>query len=71
LNPGVLLYYLRNYLVMVRIKARRNLYLKGGHELKTILEDGDAEKCLQDIQCVSLGVEIAQLISNIERMPAR
>jgi hypothetical protein len=44
---------------------------QGGHELKTFLEDGDAEKCLQGIQCVSLGVEIAQLRSNIERMPAR
>ena len=44
---------------------------QSSHELKTFLEDGDAEKCLQGIQCVSLGVEIAQLRSNIERMPAR
>ena len=44
---------------------------QGGHELKTYLEDGDAEKCLNGIQCVSLGVEIAQLKGNIERMPAR
>ena len=43
----------------------------GDHELKTFLEDGDAEKCLDGIQCVSLGVEIAQLRGNIERMPAR
>ena len=43
----------------------------GGHELKTFLEHGDAEKCLDGIQCVSLGVEIAQLRGNIERMPAR
>jgi hypothetical protein len=41
---------------------------KNGHELKTYLEDGDAEKCLQGIQCVSLGIEIAQLRANIERM---
>ena len=41
---------------------------KNGHELKTYLEDGDAEKCLQGIQCVSLGIEIAQLRGNIERM---
>jgi hypothetical protein len=41
---------------------------KNGHELKTYLEDGDAEKCLEGIQCVSLGIEIAQLRSNIERM---
>ncbi len=41
---------------------------KNGHELKTYLEDGDAEKCLEGIQCVSLGIEIAQLRGNIERM---
>ena len=44
---------------------------QGERELKTFLEDGDAEKCLNGIQCVSLGVEIAQLKGNIERMPAR
>ena len=36
--------------------------MKNGHELKTFLEDGDAEKCLEGIQCVSLGIEIAHLI---------
>ncbi len=41
---------------------------KSGHELKTFLEDGDAEKCLDGIQCVSLGIEIAQLRGNVERM---
>ena len=41
---------------------------KNGQELKTFLEDGDAEKCLEGIQCVSLGIEIAQLRGNIERM---
>ena len=41
---------------------------KGSHELKTYLEDGDAENCLNGIQCVSLGIEIAQLKGNIERM---
>ena len=44
---------------------------KDRHELKTFLEDGDAEKCLEGIQFVSLGIEIAQLKANIERMPAR
>jgi hypothetical protein len=43
----------------------------GERELKTFLEEGDAEKCLNGIQCVSLGVEIAQLRGNIDRMPAR
>ena len=41
---------------------------KDHHELKTYLEPGDAEFCLQGKQCISLGIEIAQLRSNIERM---
>jgi len=44
---------------------------KDKHELKTFLEEGDAEKCMEGKQCVSLGIEIAQLKANIERMPAR
>ena len=40
-------------------------------ELKTFLEEGDAEKCMIGEQCVSLGIEIAQLRANVERMPAR
>ena len=44
---------------------------KDKFELKTFLEEGDAEKCMLGEQCVSLGIEIAQLRANIERMPAR
>ena len=44
---------------------------KNKYELKTFLEEGDAEKCMEGKQCVSLGIEIAQLRSNIERMPPR
>ena len=38
-------------------------------ELKTYLEDDDAEKCMNNVQCVGLGIEIAQLKGNIERLP--
>ena len=41
---------------------------KDKHELKTYLEDGDAEMCMDDKQCVSLGIEIAQLRDNIKQM---
>jgi hypothetical protein len=41
---------------------------KGGRRLKTYLEDGDAEKCMAGQQCVSLGIEIAQLKDTIQRM---
>ena len=41
---------------------------KDKYELKTFLEDNDAELCMIGKQCVSLGIEIAQLRANIERM---
>lgn len=39
---------------------------KGTHELKHHLEMSDAEACMAGRQCVSLGLEIAQLKKNIE-----
>ncbi len=41
---------------------------RGSYRLKTYLEEKDAEQCLMGRQCVSLGIEIAQLRANIERM---
>lgn len=41
---------------------------KNNHELKTFLEEGDAEKCVLGRQCVSLGIEIAQLRDNIQQL---
>lgn len=41
---------------------------KDQHHLKTYLEQGDAELCMQGKQCVSLGIEIAQLKGNVSRM---
>ena len=41
---------------------------KGSYRLKTFLEEGDAEKCMLGQKCVGLGIEIAQLRANIERM---
>ena len=39
---------------------------KGKHELSTHLEKKDAEACLEGIQCIYLGVQIAQFIENFE-----
>lgn len=39
---------------------------KGGHEMQHHLEYSDADSCLDGKQCVSLGLEIAQLKKNIE-----
>lgn len=41
---------------------------KDGHQLKTYLEEGDAELCMDGKQCVSLGIEIAQLKDNIKKL---
>lgn len=41
---------------------------KDQFELKTHLEDGDADKCMLGQQCVGFSIEIAQLRANIERL---
>lgn len=41
---------------------------KEGRHLKTFLEEGDAEFCLAGKQCVGLGLEISQLVNNIDDM---
>jgi hypothetical protein len=41
---------------------------KDNHELKTHLEIQEADECMDGKQCVSLGIQIAQLKANIERM---
>lgn len=41
---------------------------KGQRQLKTFLEEGDAELCLTGRQCVSLSIEINQLRDSIERL---
>ena len=41
---------------------------KGSFRLKTFLEDGDAEACMLGRKCVGLGIEIAQLRANVERL---
>jgi hypothetical protein len=38
---------------------------KEGHELQHHLESADADACIDGKQCVSLGMEIAQLKENI------
>ena len=42
---------------------------KDRYELKTFLEDGDAEKCMLGEKCVGLSIEVAQLRGNLDRMP--
>lgn len=39
---------------------------KGSHALDHYLETLDADRCMEGKQCVSLGLEIAQMKNNIE-----
>lgn len=41
---------------------------KDNHELKTHLEVEEADQCMEGKQCISLGLQIAQLRTNIEKM---
>jgi len=41
-------------------------FTKGTHSLTTHLEKKDADGCLEGVQCVYLGVQLAQLIKNFE-----
>lgn len=43
---------------------------RGDKELTTHLEKQDAEACMRGRQCVALGVQIAQLKSNIQARPS-
>lgn len=38
---------------------------KGDHQLDHFLEPVDADDCMAGKQCVSLGLEIAQMVNNI------
>ncbi|MDR2548691.1 MAG: hypothetical protein LBD10_00545 [Desulfobulbus sp.] len=40
--------------------------LKGSHSLDHFLEVMDADRCMHGRQCLSLGLEIAQMRKNIE-----
>jgi hypothetical protein len=41
-------------------------FTKGAHRLRTFLEKKDADACMEGVQCIYLGVQIAQLIKNFE-----
>lgn len=41
---------------------------KDAHHLRTRLEVDEAEKCLEGKQCVSLGIQVAQLVDNIKKL---
>lgn len=42
---------------------------KDGKRLDTYLEDQDAKSCMEGKQCVSLGLQVSQLVQNIKSRP--
>jgi len=56
--------------VTVNWDTKKNVWIvdlkKDNHELKHHLEVPDADTCMDNKQCVSLGLEIAQLVKNIK-----
>ena len=41
---------------------------KDHHHLQTRLEIDEAEKCLEGKQCISLGIQVSQLVDNIRKL---
>ncbi len=39
---------------------------KGAHELGTFIDKADADKCMDGIQCVALGVQVRQFLENFK-----
>lgn len=39
-----------------------------GHHLQTYLESDDAQKCMDGKQCISLGMQVAQLMENLKEL---
>jgi len=52
--------------------TEKNAYIidlkKNGAELKTHLDRKDADECMNGIKCVSLGMQVAEFISNFEEL---
>ncbi len=56
--------------IMVDWNENKNVWVvdlkKDKHELLHYLEEPDADNCMDSKQCVSLGLEIAQLVENVK-----
>jgi hypothetical protein len=41
---------------------------KGPHHLSTYIDKADANKCLDNIECIHLGVQIGQFMENFKKV---
>jgi hypothetical protein len=58
-----------NVVYDVEMKRWKVSLKRNQKELKTFLEPGDAELCMEGKQCLSLAIEINQLKDSIDRLP--
>jgi hypothetical protein len=52
-------------------KAKKTYVLelkKGPHHLATYIDKVDADKCMEGVECVHLGVQIAQFLENFKNV---
>jgi len=41
---------------------------KGPHHLSTFIDKADADKCMDGVECIHLGVQIGQFMENFKRV---
>ena len=41
---------------------------KNNHHLQTRLETDEAQRCLEGKQCISLGIQVSELVDNINKL---
>jgi hypothetical protein len=41
---------------------------KGVHHLSTYIDKADADKCMENIECIHLGVQIGQFLENFKKV---
>jgi hypothetical protein len=41
---------------------------KGAHHLATYIDKADADKCMDNIECIHLGVQIGQFLENFKKV---
>ena len=41
---------------------------KGPHHLSTFIDKADADKCMEGVECIHLGVQIGQFLDNFKKV---
>ena len=41
---------------------------KGSHHLNTFIDKADADKCMEGVECIHLGVQIGEFLENFKKV---